>query len=65
MELKTSIYADANIPEYWILSLSTKEIVVFRYPQNGQYTSVETIAEGIITPLAFPDIQVSVKQLLG
>ncbi|MBD2302527.1 Uma2 family endonuclease [Nostoc sp. FACHB-87] len=65
LELKTSLYADANIPEYWILSLSTKEIIVFRYPQNGQYTSVETIAEGTITPLAFPDIQVSVKQLLG
>jgi Uma2 family endonuclease len=65
LELKTSIYACTNIPEYWVLNLSTKQITVFRYPQNGEYTSVQTIGEGNITPLAFSAIQVSVTRLLA
>ncbi|WP_427156999.1 Uma2 family endonuclease [Aliinostoc sp. HNIBRCY26] len=65
LELKSAIYAHANIPEYWVLNLSTKQIIVFREPQNGHYTSVKTIAEGNITPLAFSDIQVSVARLVG
>ncbi|MCC5639105.1 Uma2 family endonuclease [Nostoc sp. CHAB 5844] len=65
IELKTSIYADANIQEYWVLNLSTKEIIVFRYPQNSQYTLEQTFKEGTITPLAFRDIQVSIERLLG
>jgi Uma2 family endonuclease len=65
LELKTSIYACANIPEYWVLNLSTKQITVFRDPQNGEYTSVQTIGEGNITPLAFSAIQVSVTRLLA
>ncbi|QLE56876.1 Uma2 family endonuclease [Nostoc sp. TCL26-01] len=64
LELKTSIYASANIPEYWVLNLSTGQIIVFREPHNGKYVSKQTIGEGKITPIAFPDIQVSVEKLL-
>jgi Uma2 family endonuclease len=65
LELKASIYATADIQEYWVLNLNGKQIIVFRYPQNGRYTFTETIGEGIITPLAFSDIQVSVERLVG
>ncbi|MBW4565317.1 MAG: Uma2 family endonuclease [Mojavia pulchra JT2-VF2] len=64
LELKAAIYANANIQEYWVLNLSSKQIIVFRYPQNGQYTSEETIGEGAVIPLAFSDVQVSVERLL-
>lgn len=64
LELKTSIYADASIQEYWVLNLSTKQIIVFRYPQNGQYTLEQIFEEGTITPLAFSDIQLSIERLL-
>lgn len=61
---KASIYATAEIREYWVLDLSAKRIVLFRDPQNGQYATEQAIEEGAIVPLAFPHIQVSVERLL-
>ncbi|HEY9653145.1 MAG TPA: Uma2 family endonuclease [Coleofasciculaceae cyanobacterium] len=62
---KTSIYASAEIQEYWILDLSARRIIVFREPQNGQYVTQQVIREGAIVPLACPDVQVSVERLLA
>jgi Uma2 family endonuclease len=65
LELKGSIYAAAQIQEYWILDLSAKQIIVLRNPQDKKYTQEQIIKTGIITPLAFPNIQVSVQMLLN
>lgn len=65
LELKATIYAMAAIREYWVLDLSAKQMIVFRNPQEGKYIEEHTIEEGIITPLAFADISVSVKRLLS
>lgn len=65
LDLKTSIYASAEIPEYWVLDLSAKRTIVFREPQNGQYLTQQIIREGGIAPLAFPDIQVLVERVLA
>jgi Uma2 family endonuclease len=64
LEIKAAIYAEAKIPDYWALNLAAKSIIVFREPQNGKYISEQTISTGIITPLAFADIPVSVDRLL-
>ncbi|OUL32596.1 Uma2 family endonuclease [Nostoc sp. 106C] len=65
LELKAAIYATAGITEYWVLDLSSKQTIVFRNPQAGQYMEEYTIAEGIITPLAFSEIVVSVSRLFS
>ncbi|MEH2060249.1 MAG: Uma2 family endonuclease [Nostoc sp.] len=65
LELKTKIYATALIQEYWVIDLSSKQVTVFRQPQNGQYFIQQVISEGVISPLAFPDIQISIEQLLN
>ncbi|MEH2315922.1 Uma2 family endonuclease [Nostoc sp.] len=65
LEIKAAIYATAEIQEYWVLSLSAKEMIVLRNPQNGKYVEKYTIGEGMITPLAFADVSVSVKRLLS
>ena len=64
LEIKLAIYATAGIQEYWVLDLSTKQVIVFRNPQEGKYIEESKIASGIITPLAFADVSVSVKQIL-
>ena len=64
LEIKLAIYATAGIQEYWVLDLSTKQVIVFRNPQEGKYIEEYRIAEGTITPLAFADVSVSVKGLL-
>lgn len=65
LALKASIYATAGIREYWVLDLSANQMIVFRDPQNSQYTTKQTIGQGVIRPLAFQEIQVSVEKLLA
>jgi Uma2 family endonuclease len=63
LTLKASLYAAANIPESWVLDLTTQQITVFRTPQQGQYTEARSIQSGTLTPLAFPEIQVAIERL--
>ena len=65
LDFKGSIYATAGIQEYWILDISSKRLIVFREPQNGQYVIEQTLVQGEVIPLAFPDIRVLIERLLG
>jgi hypothetical protein len=38
-------------------------VIVFRNPQGSQYLEEFRVVQGPITPLAFPDILVSVERL--
>jgi Uma2 family endonuclease len=62
---KKEIYAEAGITEYWVVNLKTPQLQVFRYLNNGQYTTELTLTTGTISPLAFPDISVQVARLIG
>ncbi|WP_375474346.1 Uma2 family endonuclease [uncultured Nostoc sp.] len=63
LDIKAAIYATAAIQEYWILDLSSKQVIVLSNPQDGKYLEEHTTGEGIITPLAFPDVSVFVNRL--
>lgn len=60
LEIKGGIYATAGIPEYWILDLTAKEVIIFRNPQGSKYLKEDRIKEGIIRPLAFAAVCVSI-----
>jgi len=60
LEIKCSIYTTARIPEYWILDLTAKEVIIFRNPQGSKYIQKDRIKEGTITPLAFSTVCVSI-----
>jgi hypothetical protein len=40
-------------------------LIVFRNPVEGEYQSRVTLSEGIIRPLAFPEVAIEVVRLLG
>lgn len=42
---KARIYARASIPEYWVLDVKKRELVVHRSPANGKYKSVKRLAD--------------------
>lgn len=65
LEIKASIYAMAEIQEYWVLDLSAEQLIAFRNPQAGQYVEKHSIKQGEIVPLAFADVSVSVERLLS
>ena len=64
LDIKTTVYAEAGIAEYWVVNLQNQTVIVFRNPVNGVYQSEQTIHKGTLSPLAFPDISIEVSQLL-
>jgi Uma2 family endonuclease len=65
LEIKSKVYAEVGIPEYWVVNLKQRQLIIFREPQNGEYASKSTIASGIIFSLAFPDVPISVDAIVS
>lgn len=65
LESKAKIYARAGIREYWVINLQEGTLVVFSAPVDGEYRDEQILTEGILQPLAFPDLVVSVNRLIG
>ena len=61
---KRRIYAEARVPEYWVVDLQESRLVVFRDPEAGDYRHITTTSAGVLNPLAFPDLHLSVRRLL-
>lgn len=62
---KKAIYAEAGIPEYWVVNLKDQELKVFRDLDSGNYTSETAHTTGSISPLAFNDVEILVQRLLN
>ncbi len=61
---KARIYATGNVPEYWVLDVPRRALIVHRAPRSGAYTDVRTLSENeTITAVAL-DLTVPVSALL-
>lgn len=65
LEIKSRIYAEVDIAEYWVVNLKKRQLVFFRHPEDGEYTSKSTLMDGTIYPIAFPDIAISVSAIVS
>lgn len=63
-DVKSAIYAQAGIGEYWLVNLRARELVVYRDPADGQYQSEVTLTSGVIYPISFPSVAVDVARLI-
>ena len=63
--IKKTIYARANIQEYWVIALKSKTLKVFQDPQNNDYKIKKEYNSGFVAPLSFPNLKISVNTLLG
>ena len=64
LDQKKRLYAEAGIPEYWVVNLRDMTVLVFRDPGAGTYQTEQTLDGGVIHPLALPGVAVSVSRLL-
>jgi Uma2 family endonuclease len=64
LEIKTKIYAEVGILEYWVVDLKETKLIVFREPVSGDYQSRQEFTQGEIRPVAFPDLVISIDKLL-
>lgn len=65
LAIKSKIYAQAGISEYWVVNLKKLHLVVFREILDGEYATKLTLTAGTIQTLAFPDISISVEQIIN
>lgn len=65
LEVKTKIYAEAGIQEYWVINLKLMTLIVFREPEAGEYGSRQTLKAGSLFPLAFPELELDVSAILN
>lgn len=63
---KARVYARNGIVELWVLDLRHDRLVVFRDPAARGYARSRILGHGeSIGPLAFPEILLSVDEILG
>jgi len=61
---KAAIYASAAIPEYWVLDIERRRLVVHRDPVDDRYATTEVVADtGAITAARLP-LTVAVAEIL-
>jgi Uma2 family endonuclease len=64
-DTKASLYARHQIPEYWIVDLVSKSVIVHRCPMDDRYTEEATFSRAhTITPLAVPVLEVNLADIL-
>ena len=64
--VKTALYSAAGVMEYWIINLQKRQIEVYREPQSEGYRTTTRYAPGeMLSPLAFPDINLKVDEIIG
>lgn len=64
--IKMPLYARAGIPEYWLVLVRRGRVEVHRAPGPDGYGEVRLLQRGdTLSPLAFPDVTLSVDEVLG
>jgi Uma2 family endonuclease len=63
-EVKSRLYAECGVPEYWVVDIQERCVEVFRDPREGTYaSSVVHSAGAVVALLQFPDVSVPVDAL--
>ncbi|MBA3457477.1 MAG: Uma2 family endonuclease [Deltaproteobacteria bacterium] len=64
--IKSAIYAENGVPEYWLFDLRTRTVFVYTRPQHGLYTLVEKRGRGdSLRPTKLAGVALSVSKVLS
>jgi len=61
---KANLYARNGIPEYWVIDLINRRLIVHTQPQSTHYDQVLEYTVGVVSTQAFPEIKIALDQLL-
>ena len=63
-EVKIPLYAEANIPEVWLIDVNQEVIEVYRNPIQGVYQDVQKLVKNqVLSILAFPNVHINVSEI--
>lgn len=64
LDRKPRIYARAGIPEYWVIDVKKREVVVHRNPSGARYKSVKTISDlSHVKSSAVPELVLDLRKI--
>jgi Uma2 family endonuclease len=64
--LKQKAYANANIPEFWIVNLPEDVVEVYRNPVGDAYQDIKRVSrEDTISPHLLPNLTLTGEEILG
>ncbi|MDR7555609.1 MAG: Uma2 family endonuclease [Armatimonadota bacterium] len=65
-QVKVPLYARAGILEVWLVDLEGQAVEVYREPAPAGYRNAQAFARGQqLSPLAFPEVVLTVDEMLG
>ena len=63
---KLRLYAEAGIPEYWVVDCNAEIVEVYRDPGAGGYRTVHRVAGRAVLALqAFPDVELTAADIFA
>lgn len=64
LEEKARLYAENEIPEYWVIDIHSEQVRVHRNPHDGYYQSIQPFDKAsFISPLRQPSARLSLAEL--
>lgn len=63
-KVKTKLYAEANIPEYWIINTDKSVIEVYKEPKRGEYSDIKKYKKGDKLTFSLSKENIEVNTLL-
>ena len=64
LQQKVITYARNGIPEYWVIDLKNKKLIIHTQPRQDKYLQVVEYRSGKLTPQAFSNIEIAIDKLL-
>jgi Uma2 family endonuclease len=59
---KRDLYARAGVPEYWVLDIGARRLIVHRHPGGGTFERIESLPESAIASAG--GVQIPISELL-
>lgn len=65
-QTKVRLYAEAAVPEVWLVNLPRQILEVYTQPENGKYKITEKYEKKqIVSPTLLPEIKINVSDIIG
>jgi Uma2 family endonuclease len=65
LAIKARIYAQAQVPDYWVVDVVNRRVIVHRDPRPDGYADVTRHRDGVLRPLHHAAVEIAVKGLFA